>query len=881
MTKHYLVMLCLLAATTASAQTYKLTDMTAETFAQGGDDQWSFQKYEYATGKYSTFQIYGDSSTCNFLDYYNPERCMGERITEIDGYTGSSVNNYWAGNIRKAWYDQPYVDVSTDDLEKFIYMSEDFETYAQPKYAGVVSFTVPADGYYIVKGSIVREDCAKMDPLYLIPRYRYEGVEQVDSSVTMGLAFAYGDQGGEIEGSSNWNLSQGAEQRYVAQTPVEYTFAFNGKKGDIVSFETNASRSYGSETYARTCWGRSFFKQLDIETTDQATAEAAENFVDPYDQTGVDDLTQLITDLQDYVEQLEASDSVGNNYGQYTQEAVDNFNSVAEEVFNAIGEGMVSALNLEIYQNKIDEAWKQLMASKSSIDYTAEGNYVLFSTDEDLQSSIISKETNEDNPFGYYSHEVSTGLYTKFPVHGSNKGGTGWCRNANEWFYLNDDGMMHPLTTYSPSVMFTAPADGYYLVGLTCYRPNPNTKVENPLYLRARFVTQTDSTLVCATDEEMFSKEYGSVANDGESGKAPIDLDFFVHLKQGDKIATEIEAYTSNRNSSAGTLFTRYIIASVLGSGTPITEEYVENSGLDVYDPYKQADLTTLQQVADSAKALLDQTASQLGDGEGQYGQEEYDALNSDYTVAANILSNTPDNFMQVQADSLTKVLTTDITALLESRHPYQAHPSGETAIRLAGTNKYLVQKNLADGSIDHFYAGFMSMDDIVADTIKNGTFLSDYQWTWTVNAVDTGGYYLTNSNGVLNANGYVEKTAPDPTDQYNASRLYFYKENENDSTVAICRATDSLYWNTSYSWHSPYDMVNTSEKPVYAFILGPAPASTPTGITTVGVTDEKVSRIEYYTVDGRRTSASAKGLILRRVIFSDGSSKTTKVVVK
>ena len=211
-----------------------------------------------------------------------------------------------------------YENIGTNDLDKFIYMSENFETYAQPKYAGVVTFTLPQDGYYVVNGTIVREDCDQMAPLYLIPRYRIQGIENIDSAVTMGMAFAYGDQGGQIEDSNNWNLFQGGEQRYVAQVPVDYQFAFYGKQGDKVSFETNAAKSYGFESAPRACWGRSFFKKLDIDIVDQATAEANEYYLDPYDKTGVEDFKQKLAEYEVILSNIDSDpDSVGEGFGQY------------------------------------------------------------------------------------------------------------------------------------------------------------------------------------------------------------------------------------------------------------------------------------------------------------------------------------------------------------------------------------------------------------------------------------------------------------------------------------------------------------------------------------------------------------------------------------
>ena len=126
------LMVLAMTSSIAFAQTYRLTEMTKETFAAGGDEQWSFQKYEYGTGKYTSFSTYGDESTCNFLDYFLPERVMGERITEIDGYTQDTDGNYWAGNKRFAWYDRKYEAPKTDSNDKFIYMTENFETYANP-----------------------------------------------------------------------------------------------------------------------------------------------------------------------------------------------------------------------------------------------------------------------------------------------------------------------------------------------------------------------------------------------------------------------------------------------------------------------------------------------------------------------------------------------------------------------------------------------------------------------------------------------------------------------------------------------------------------------------------------------------------------------------
>src|SRR5574344_925868 len=107
MKKIYLLLTAFFAVTAMSAQTYKLTDMTETTFASGGDTEWSFEKYNYNTGLYSRFTTYTDSSTCNYVDIYQPESVGGNRITEIDGVSPNGEFT-WASNMRYAWCDQKF-----------------------------------------------------------------------------------------------------------------------------------------------------------------------------------------------------------------------------------------------------------------------------------------------------------------------------------------------------------------------------------------------------------------------------------------------------------------------------------------------------------------------------------------------------------------------------------------------------------------------------------------------------------------------------------------------------------------------------------------------------------------------------------------------------
>ena len=122
----------MLAGMTANAQTWKLTEMSQETFAAGGDSQWSFEKFNLTTGDYSRFTLYDENCAANYLDWYNPERLEGKLITEIPGeiadYAGGSYSFLQASNKRMGWCDKvcaEQADLNGDTRETFCYVARD------------------------------------------------------------------------------------------------------------------------------------------------------------------------------------------------------------------------------------------------------------------------------------------------------------------------------------------------------------------------------------------------------------------------------------------------------------------------------------------------------------------------------------------------------------------------------------------------------------------------------------------------------------------------------------------------------------------------------------------------------------------------------------
>lgn len=883
---------------------YKLTDMTEATFAAGGDSQWSFEKYNYEDGKYSVFTFYGDSTVCNFLDVYNPERLAGKLITEIDGVTANG-NSTWASNVRKGWSNEKFcspsnkyiVGANSDfDSEMLCYVARDdregfgYELYGNINNASVVTFTVPADGYYIVNGKVTREDCITSEPLSIVPRYRYGTATDINSlskKMTMGLAFEYGESTGEkSDYDGKGNLANGASERFVHQTPMTYTFAFQGKKGDKVSFEVNALGLGVGDTYkGRSCWARTFFQQLDITVTDMATAQANENYVDPY-STGK--LEELEEKLDEYDSKLvEMSDLIGNGYGQYSQEAATQLQEVIISLSDMVVNGQVSDMTASTLMEELENAWSTFINSQNKMDYSAENNFRLFYSAGSVDNGdlVVSNDEatmakNEDNPWGYYMYNVSTGAYEKFVNHGSsNKSGTtAWYNGSNDWLYITDDGQMHPTTSISPAIMFTAPADGVYKVLAQVYRLNPNLTVNNSTFLRSRFIEKETATADTAT--YMYAVRYG-YKEDGSNGKAPVKLEYFVNMKQGDKITFEEDCYLAGKNSSAGTQIMDLYVCSRESDENIFTVDSAKASGLPFWSPYTTGDATELKEIVAQAEETVKEHINEIGDGDGQYPQEAYDSLMAGINAANDMIAQEGDaTLTQQKIDKQAKELKSLIEAFNNSRTGYHMVIDGTYSIRLAGSDSRVTRKTLAN---DHFYMAMLNLAGVETQLNKDNVGVTDYSWSFTFvpNEDNQNKATITDKtiayNNYMCADGYFV-FGTDDTPEVNT--FTFETENKGDSVFAIRRA-DGKFWTGKFSWKSPYDLMGTSDTPQYIFVIDTVNLNdTYTGIENVSaLSDNSVVKTEYFTADGRKASAQGKGLMIVRKTMANGTTKTMKII--
>ena len=866
------------------AQTYKLTDVTADEFAAGGTPQWSFEKYTVASGKFSKLTQYGDSSMANFLDIYNPERVQTKRITEIDGVTPDG-NRTYASNLRKGWYDKR--NDGAANAEQLVYVAQDpregfgYEIYGTNTYSSVVTFTAPSDGYYTVKGIVVREDHPAKEAIALRPVFRY-ATQTDDTQVGgMGVEFAYGYTGGEKpDYDGNGHISKGASQRYVSEVPTDFSMAFKAKQGDRVSFQVSGK---GLEWNNRECWARTFLPQLDITLADEATATADTNYVDPYDSRNVDALESLMDSLQTEADNLYPQ--IGTEVGQYQQSAYDAFNTALSDIQSLIDGGSVNGMNAAYYMQQLREAWQAVLDSKIVIDYNAENNFRLIYSTGSLAEGTIATTTdpqtmasNDDNPWGFYAYNNNDGSYTKYPNHNaSNKGGSnGWYKGSGDWAFLLDNGYLHPSAGNLPAYLFTAPADGIYKVYARAYRNNPNEGVENPLYFTSRFYGK-DMTAV-DNDTYIVRKEYGSVKNDGQKGKAPVENEFFVNLKAGDRVSVELGL--TGANSSAGTQMLDLNIISRVNNDSVYTADIAQKSGLLYYNPYLLGDATALKASVAKADSILTAEKDNLGTDDGQYSINLYDALYGTVEIAKEwIAKEGTDEATQVALDAQTKAVDGAVDAFKASRLGFHMTLTGDWSIRLAGKQTRLTQK---DNAGDHYYAMLTDYAGVVSATNKAGLEPTAYNWTFTFtpSADDANKLNITGKGGYLAQDGYVV-VGEDPAPADNTFELL---TQEKGDTVFAVRRADGKYWNNSFTWKSPYDKLNTSDKPQYIFVVDKVSIENIVA-AIAGVSDGQeraaVVTTAYYTADGRQIAAPVKGMVIVKQTLTNGTTVARKIFFK
>lgn len=887
-----------LCAVSLTAQSYHLGEMSDATFEAGGDQQWNFEWYDHTTHLYNPYAYYGTSSYCNFLDWHNPERLGGQRITEIEGVEviEGQRDFYWAANLRPAWYNIAYASPEEgNSYERYCYVARDvregfgWELYGNKGRSSVITFTVPADGYYRVDGIVQREDNNYAYPLVLLPRFRFASAQDqsyADKKNVMTTAIRYGDVGcGEIEGFTGNTLADGGNQRYLAQQPVPFCFAFQGKTGDKVSFEVNCDLlpyDAGGTNNARTGWARTFLPQLDLSVISESEAQDVDLFIDPYGSDGTDTLWALADSISAALDEL--SPEAGSAIGEWPATAIAQIDEALNNAYLSAENGEVNCMNVDFYLDELRKAWDIFMQQRNTTDWTAEGNYRLIYTTKD--GVVVDTETmakNDGAPWNFQTYTVKDGTYANFNKFDSGNSNHNTCDtwyNNNKWLFIGADATVHPATDKAPAVVFTAPEDAVYHVIAAFHRKDYNEKAPVQLYMRSRFLAA--GTERVDTASHIFTCPFGHpYAVYAEQA----NMDFYVNMHQGDKVTLELDCYTAGRNSSCLSMFDELAVGHCTLAEVP--------QGAALYNPYAAGDKTPLIALCDSARQQIAQTADKVGDNEGMYSPELLAALQQALAGADAVLADA--EAQQGVIEQWMRTVGDALDAYIESRRPFEFKPRGVHGIRLAGTEQHLTRKNSSGSGF--FYAQWATEADIMADIEKNATDITQYSWLFNFNEWDYSG--IAEENLDESAIGSTVVTAADDVEAYLGNgyfiegvlentntgyNLRFFKQEATDSVFCV-RRMDGTYWTDGkMEWSGGTDHIRSSKTPVYAFVIDDTylPGSTyPTAVEDVKAHEGTVKSVRYFNLQGQRLTDRRKGVMMRQRIMTDGTHVTEKVIVK
>lgn len=593
------VALCSMGIT---AQTYKLHDMTSAEFEAGGNQYFGFSEYRLASGTYSPLTVYSDSGRVNYYDVYLPESFQELPIgTKSESSLGAERS--WYEPLFWSWSNKKInLTVGKNgDASSFIYVGyingESYETY--PTLLGTVAleFKAPADGYYKVTSTVIRQDKrtdigGPDDYISVKFRFRQNGEKWVDQSATMGFDYKYGNLKDGVE-----FFPGGGTQSWYKTNPTPHTFYTYLKAGDIVTAESDISHRYKTSGFmdpnnywARDAWGRTRWTQFEAEVVTKEVAEAQEKFINPYEVTG-EDYVKMFQDLVDecIVFAENAGINIGEGVGQFDQIDLDAFNKIVDEYFILSDKEGLLSFTARVYYNKLQKEFEAFKAKAHTIDFNSPDNCRLFQvpTTSTFYDKFVAQfeKTDPNSPWDFKTYTVSTGVYNAFTNFGAtNKlGSQAYYDNGNDYFFIGKSGEIHPLTTKSPVITFKAATDGLYHVATTVQR-NTSSTIKNFMYTRYRYIQGgiVDGTTAVSKETFMFSDPYGHADNN-----VPVSRDFYVSLKAGDVVTFEEDAYTANTISSAGSTWQKLMVLKI-----PADEEQstIEANKDSYYNPYLKAD---------------------------------------------------------------------------------------------------------------------------------------------------------------------------------------------------------------------------------------------------------------------------------------------------
>ncbi|MFA6872506.1 MAG: hypothetical protein WCQ86_00780 [Bacteroidaceae bacterium] len=913
--------LCTFAAT---AQTWKLTDMTSTEFENGGNSQFSFAEYKLETGTYSNFTIFNDSGRVNWFDCSVPERFAGETLGEPSANNPNDGKNDYYAVLRKSWMDE-FVKGRDNRAPSWTFISEDFQVYPNCYANSAIVFTAPSEGYYKVQSSIIRQDWLVNDSLIAKFRFREQGTTTVPTTATVGKDYPYG-QGGELYDLPGEQSAAGNIYQVHKRVPATGEFYIYLKAGDQITAEADASHFYGTKftdrenNWPRNGWARSKWLQFDVTKLDETPTD----YVNPY-AVNIEFNQKLIDLIYAFYELKD--NKVGYGIGEYNQESIDAFFEVNKDLLDLSDAEVMelTAIQAQAFYEKLYSALEAFKLTANKVDYTLAENTILFQVASDpFWGPIFEKQftKTEDatraNPWNFVKYSKGTGLYSNFVGDGTTiygdwlyKGAVTktdcWHDAENNWCWMAKDGTVscgtYGASATGPAFVYTAISDGIYKVNSSIKRDVAKSRA---WYMWETFRFSEGGITVAETvvpaSSYMFRKEYGK-NGDG----TVVNAEYYINMKAGDAFSIDITTADDAINSgNTATYFSNLPVIKLSDEEAATLQGTPDN----YYNAYGAADFSKFDEIISETMSAVQEITASDALGVGNYSQAKIDAFlatasemndkrdaggltQADANIMATELQSTYDQFVaNYNVAYMTPTTLPDGPYMIMQNNAYLTAKAGERLVggRNANCAPYLSEaynfnedglKTNQVWYIKHFKPtgeitdgeGNVTTVDL-ADPTPAYFIYSVYEGeTWNTftdldelaNSIYLDDYGLQRLNGV-NSNALSGK----PT--VVSDSLYHRHNFISDGTayaIYTPKSDCSMTFSTNSSNYTNY----VSASKVYAFTLIPWTADY-TAIETVGA-DETQQIIAYGTANAVELKSNVE---TSAIVYNATGSEVAKV---
>lgn len=383
----------------------------------------------------------------------------------------------------------------------------------------------------------------------------------------------------------------------------------------------------------------------DAATADVAEVEAKKAAVEEASATL--QVSVQIYECLDAMDEILNNCVVGTKYGQYPQAQYDKIEMLQRELSEKLEQyekGELPATEILPYVETVSAAIEKFYASMITIDFSLANNYSLWPYDEENPAAVTQHELyfrypGEESPFSFGSYVPANSnveIWENCTDSGTGKSAAGiytWFKDsetANVWLYFQMDGVFHPLTTNFPSTIFTAPTSGIYIV----------------------------HAVISSQDEARVSKNRGDLAAGAyfishETGNAsqigadvpynyntdPAKQHFYINLQEGDKVAI-VGAINSNNGNALSKVDTLYVLGDK-DEENGYSKTDAEESGYMFFNPYTTAeDWSSLENAIEQLDTeVLKNENIVVGDGFAEYPESAFNELDSISKVGRSMLN--------------------------------------------------------------------------------------------------------------------------------------------------------------------------------------------------------------------------------------------------